>query len=109
MRNRHVLTSSLVVLALGLGTQVAFGQIQTPAAPVDAPSQATPPQPKKVDPFSFADFTWQSGSPRTTDSPWKSGPFTGEFRADVNYTYSFNKPADDTIVGSSEVFRHAEV
>jgi hypothetical protein len=37
------------------------------------------------------------------------GPFTGEFRADTSYTYSFNHSIDDTIGGSSEVFRHAEV
>ncbi len=35
--------------------------------------------------------------------------FTGEFRVDTNYTYSFNHPQDDTISGSSEVFRHDEV
>ena len=65
--------------------------------------------PAKPDPFAFADFTWQTGSPRTKDSPWKMGPFTGEFRADVGYHYSVNRPADDTISGSTEVFRHAEV
>jgi hypothetical protein len=63
----------------------------------------------KPDPFAFADFTWQTGSPRTKDSPWKMGPFTGEFRADTSFHYSFNRPADDTISGSSEVFRHAEI
>jgi hypothetical protein len=35
--------------------------------------------------------------------------FTGEFRADTSYTYSFNHPQDDTIGGSSEIFRHGEV
>ena len=34
--------------------------------------------------------------------------FTGEFRADTNFTYSFNKPQDDTIGGSSEIFRSGE-
>ena len=63
----------------------------------------------KPDPFALADFTWQTGSPRTKDSPWKMGPFTGEFRADTSFHYSFNRPADDTISGSSEVFRHAEI
>ena len=35
--------------------------------------------------------------------------FTAEVRADVDYNYSFNHPKDDTISGSSEVFRHGEV
>src|SRR5260221_2738932 len=34
--------------------------------------------------------------------------FTPEIRADVDYNYSFNHPKDDTIGGSSEVFRHGE-
>jgi hypothetical protein len=59
---------------------------------------------KKPDPFAFADFTWLTGNPRTKESPIDSKVFTGEFRVDTNFTYSFNKPHDDTIVGSSEVF-----
>jgi Putative beta-barrel porin-2, OmpL-like. bbp2 len=35
--------------------------------------------------------------------------FTGEFRVDTNYTFSFNHPQDDTISGSSEIFRSGEV
>src|SRR5467141_161224 len=35
--------------------------------------------------------------------------FTPEFRADVDYIYDFNHPQDDTIGGSSEVFRSGEV
>ncbi len=48
------------------------------------------------------------GLPRTKDSPLDTKVFTGEFRVDTNFTYSFNKPADDTIVGSSEIFRSGE-
>ena len=35
--------------------------------------------------------------------------FTPEIRADVDYVYDFNHPKDDTIGGSSEVFRSDEV
>jgi len=77
--------------------------------PTSAAAQAAPQPAKKPDPFTFADFSWQSGSSRTKDSPLKMGPFTGEFRADTSFTYSFNRPTDDTIGGSSEVFRHAEI
>ncbi|HZB88189.1 MAG TPA: outer membrane beta-barrel protein [Terracidiphilus sp.] len=60
-------------------------------------------------PFAFADFTWLNGNPRTKDTPYATKFFTPEFRSDVSYTYDFRHPHDDTIVGSSEVFRANEV
>src|SRR5215469_1389595 len=33
------------------------------------PAQAPPADNKKPDPFSFADFTWLTGNPRTSESP----------------------------------------
>jgi len=65
--------------------------------------------PKKAEPFAFADFTWLNGNSRTKDTPYATSFFTPEIRADVDYNYSFNHPKDDTIGGSSEVFRHGEV
>jgi len=61
------------------------------------------------EPFAFADFTWLNGNARTKDTPYATNFFTPEVRADVSYTYDYNHPADDTIVGSSEVFRAQEV
>jgi len=66
-------------------------------------------KPVREEPFTFADFTWTTGNPRTTESPIKTDYFTGEFRVDTNFTYSFNHPQDNTIGGSSEIFRHNEV
>jgi hypothetical protein len=66
-------------------------------------------KPQKAEPFSFADFTWLNGNSRTVDTPYATKFFTPEIRADVDYNYSFNHPKDDTIGGSSEVFRHGEV
>src|SRR5690349_23613729 len=79
--------------------------------PTSALAQATAPaaDPPKPPPFAFADFTWLSGNPRTTESPLQTKAFTGEFRTDVSFTNSFNDPSDDTIVGSTEVLRHGEV
>jgi hypothetical protein len=34
----------------------------------------------ELDPFTFADFTWQSGNARTKDSVLGNKYFTGEFR-----------------------------
>ena len=66
-------------------------------------------KPGKADPFTFADFTWLNGNARTKDVPLDTKFFTPEIRADVSYNYSFNHPKDDTVGGSSEVFRHGEV
>src|SRR6202140_3125064 len=66
-------------------------------------------KPGKADPFAFADFTWLNGNSRTKDTPYATTFFTPEIRADVDYNYSFNHPKDDTIGGSSEVFRSNEL
>lgn len=66
-------------------------------------------KPSKAEPFAFADFTWLNGNARTKDLAMDTKFFTPEIRADVDYNYSFNHPKDDTISGSSEVFRHGEV
>lgn len=87
------------------------------AVPVQAlvPSQdnlAPPllnPKPAKPDPFAFADWTWLTGNPRTKEAAFDSKFFTPEIRADVDYVVDFNHPKDDTIGGSSEVFRSSEV
>jgi hypothetical protein len=67
------------------------------------------PSASKAEPFSFADFTWLNGNARTKESPMDTKFFTPEIRADVDYVYDFNHPKDDTIGGSSEVFRSNEV
>ena len=66
-------------------------------------------KPKKAEPFAFADWSWLTGNPRTKDTPYDTKFFTPEFRADIDYVYDFNHPKDDTIGGSSEVFRSNEV
>ena len=63
----------------------------------------------KTEPLAFADFTWLNGNPRTKEVPFDSKFFTPEIRADVDYTYDFRHPQDDTIGGSSEIFRANEV
>jgi hypothetical protein len=72
-------------------------------------SRSDTPKPGKAEPFAFGDFTWLNGNARTKDTPYATTFFTPEIRADVDYNYSFNHPKDDTIGGSSEVFRHGEV
>jgi hypothetical protein len=91
------------------------------ASPVAAPPQAIVAQPssdssapasakkEKIAPFSDWDWTWLNGSPRNKDTAWDSKFFTPEIRADITYNYDFNKPVDDTISGSSELFRANEI
>jgi hypothetical protein len=66
-------------------------------------------KPLAAEPFAFADFTWLTGNARTKESPMETKFFTPEIRADVDYIYDFNHPKDNTISGSSEVFRANEV
>jgi hypothetical protein len=79
------------------------------AAAIASPIDSAPTKPAKEEPFAFADWTWLNGNPRTKDLPFDSKFFTPEIRADVAYHYDFNHPIDDTISGSSEVFRSNEV
>ena len=102
-----VLTSALVVGSVRMG-QAQDVESQPAATPSTTQQPATVTPEKKPDPFAFADFTWLSGNPRTKESPIDTKVFTGEFRVDTNFTYSFNKPIDDTIGGSSEIFRSGE-
>jgi hypothetical protein len=83
------------------------------AAPPEAeavlPQTATLGEPAKAEPFAFADWTWLNGNARTKTPAFDSKFFTPEIRADVDYIYDLNHPKDDTIGGSSEVFRSNEV
>lgn len=78
-------------------------------SPQQAVEGRKPASPASRAPLEFADFTWLNGTPRTKDVPLDTKFFTPEIRADVSYVYDFNHPKDDTIGGSSEVFRHGEV
>jgi hypothetical protein len=66
-------------------------------------------KPPATEPFAFADFTWLTGNARTKESPMDTKFFTPEIRADVDYIYDFRHPKDNSISGSSEVFRANEV
>jgi len=73
------------------------------------PPPSTAPASEPAAPFAFADFSWVPGNAGGLERPLSYGPFTGEIRVDTSYHYSFANPKDDTISGSSEVFRHGEV
>ena len=61
-------------------------------------------------PFDGIDVSWQNGSDRRTENIWKDNAiFTPSVMIDVNYTYSFNNPNDNTVVGSTALTRNNEV
>jgi hypothetical protein len=73
------------------------------AAP--APPQEAAPE----EPFAWGDFTWLNGNTRQTVRLLDSKYFTPQLDVDVNYTYSFNHPVDDTVVGSTALARNNEM
>jgi len=67
-----------------------------------APPSGSTPTPE---PFTFADFTWLTGNPRTTESPINTKVVTGGFRVDTTFSYDVNHPKENTIAGACEIFR----
>lgn len=62
------------------------------------------------EPFEGIDQAWQNGSDRRDSSVFKNMKYiTPSILMDVNYTYSFNNPNDNTVVGSTALARNNEV
>jgi uncharacterized small protein (DUF1192 family) len=55
------------------------------------------------------DWTWLNSNGRVTDTPMATKYFTPEVRFDVNYILDYNHPKDDSLGGSTEMFRSQEV
>jgi hypothetical protein len=96
--------TSAVATAPAAPTIAAVKQVPVLRGPCDVPRRS-----EKKEPFAFADFTWLTGNARTHDSPIDTPAFTAEIRSDVEYTDSLAQPKDDTIGGSSEIFRSNEI
>ncbi|MFV8755646.1 outer membrane beta-barrel protein [Nannocystaceae bacterium ST9] len=84
--------------------------------PALAPPPPEPPAPAvderfapRREAFMWGDFSWMPANHAPNEAPLKWGPFTGEIRVDAVYHYSLRNPKDNTISGSSEVFRHNEL
>jgi hypothetical protein len=91
-----------------------------PPAPAPAEPPAPAPNPDSAiggggpaqtlsAPFAFGDFTWLNGYDRRHKALLDTDMVSPIFLADVNYTYSFNRPIDDTVVGSTSLFRNNEI
>src|SRR5215469_17956631 len=97
----HAGDSSPATQPAGVSTSPDAVVVQQGSQPVSESTGTTAP-------FAFADWTWLNGNPRTKKPAFDSEFFTPEIRADANYVYDFNHPSDDTIGGSSEIFRAQE-
>ncbi len=65
---------------------------------------------RKSEPFADIDASWQNGNDRRDSSVFKNMKFfTPSIMMDLNYTYSFNNPIDNTVVGSTALARDNEV
>src|SRR5580698_3173763 len=106
--NLAIPTAATSTTPVTAGVTGSLAQPAGPSSPTQSPDSA-PTKKQKIDPFSDWDWTWLNGNPRTKEAAFDSKFFTPEIRADVTYTYDFNKPVDNTISGSSEIFRSNEI
>lgn len=61
-------------------------------------------------PFEGIETSWQNGSDRRDSSTlFKNQYFQPSLIMDINYSYSFNNPIDNTVVGSTALARNNEV
>ena len=83
---------------------------QAPVAQTSSDSlSAKPEKPAPTEPFAYADWTWLNGNARNKDAVWDSKFFTPEIRFDADFISSMNHPKDDTLGGSTEIFRSNEI
>jgi hypothetical protein len=89
---------------------------QSPSSSMAAPASAAAPAPPEISaetttkeaPFP-GDWTWLNSGGHNVDSPMSTKYFTPEIRFDANYILDYNHPEDDSMGGSTEMFRSQEV
>lgn len=108
MKMRSLMT---VFLVAALAPRLALAQAPPTAA--DAAASRTNPAataaPHAAEPLAWGDFTWLNGGSRQTTRLLDSAYFTPQLDVDLNFTYSFNQPIDNTLVGSTATARHNEL
>jgi hypothetical protein len=60
-------------------------------------------------PLDGMDLTWLNGGDRRDSSVFHNKYFAPSILLDANYTYSFNNPIDNTVVGSTALARNNEM
>src|SRR4029077_8695973 len=88
---------------------IAAASLVVPLTQQAADTSAKPEKPEPAAPFAYADWTWLNGNPRNKAAVWDSKFFTPEIRMDIHYVMDLNHPKDDTMGGSTEIFRSNEI
>ena len=113
LKSRTVVTdASLAAGTPARPTEGLPAPVPVAAAAAETASDSAAPKPEKpapTEPFAYADWTWLNGNARNKDAVWDSKFFTPEVRFDTHFVSSFNHPKDDTLGGSTEIFRSNEV
>jgi hypothetical protein len=88
---------------------LTMGQAATPppAAAAPPPPEITAETTTKSAPFP-GDWTWLNSGGHNVDSPMSTKYFAPEIRFDTNYILDYNHPKDDSMGGSTEMFRSDE-
>jgi hypothetical protein len=89
-----------------LSVHIAYAQ--TEIASIDKGETAVKDSIEKI-PFDGMDLTWHNGGDRRQAPVLVSKYFVGNVMVDANYTYSFNNPIDNTVVGSTALARDNEM
>jgi len=84
-------------------TTTSQAAVSAPSA-VPAPPEISAERLTKSAPFP-GDWTWMNSNGRVTDTPMATKYFTPEVRFDANYILDYNHPVDDSMSGSTEMFR----
>ena len=79
-----------------------------PAAAAPAAPEISAETTTKSAPFAYFDQTWLNSGGHNVDSPMSTKYFTPEIRFDANYILDYNHPEDDSMVGSTEMYRSDE-
>jgi len=101
--------SALASAPASAAKAAAAPSMVTGESPAQEARTGLPASPEPTAPFAYADWTWLNGNARNKDAVWDSKFFTPEIRFDTHFVESFNHPRDDSMGGSSEIFRSNEI
>jgi len=88
-------------------TSTGMQEATPAAAAAPAPPEISAETTTKSAPFP-GDWTWLNSGGHNSDSPMSTKYFTPEVRFDTNYILDYNHPQDDSMGGSTEMFRSDE-
>lgn len=102
---------SILITTFCIMQIAAFAQSDSLALNADTThfSPTAYPGRQKGEPLEGMDCTWWNGGDRRSVPTLSTKYFTPVIMLDANYTYSFNDPIDNTVVGSTALARNNEM